>query len=403
MSKPILSIIVPTRNRAKYALPLIRTLVSIPAKELEIIVHDNSDNDELRRSVENVINDSRLIYRHVVQRMDAIANFDRAVTISNGEYITLIGDDDGVNPEIVESAFWAKSIGLDSLITTRPAQYRWPDKKERVYGLKQAGELTIRPFTGQSSLIDAESAMRKCARLAGSNILELPKVYYGLAKKECMQRVRATAGTFFPGPSPDLAGAMALANYAKNARLVDYPLFLPGASAAGVAGWAAKGTHQGLLEDYPHLPGRYVSGWSRIVPRYFSGSTIWGEDVVQALKSIGRNDILLDFNVPLLHAKCAVYNPAYLKKTLLNLFPALKELKQSYFTGLLKFLYFYAYVWSFRGNFLISNIRHIFLRDNLFTQKKVDDIEEAIRILAQYLSDRHLRFSGIREKAGYTE
>jgi glycosyltransferase involved in cell wall biosynthesis len=393
-NRPILSIIVPTRNRAKYAAPLIRSLTKIPSDQLEIVIHDNSDNTELEDAVKAGIRDPRLIYAHVWERMDAIANFDGGVDLSHGDYVTLLGDDDGVNPEIVEGASWAQAKGLDSLITTRPAQYRWPDKKERLYGLRQAGELTVRPFTGKSRPIDPEYAMKKCARIAGSSILELPKVYYGLARRECLDKVKRKAGTYFPGPSPDQAGAMALANYVERGRLVDYPLFLPGASTAGVAGWVAKGTHQGRLEDYPHLPRNYVWDWSRIVPRFFSDSTIWGEDIVRALRSVGREDILRQFNVPLLHAKCAVFNPAYLKVTLRNLLPALRELEQGYFTGMLKFLYSYGRVWGYRADFLVANVKHIFFRDRLFTQKGVNDIEEATQALERYLLDRRLRFSG---------
>lgn len=392
MSNPILSIIVPTRNRAKYAIPCIRSLINIPSQELEIVVHDNSETNELDNYVNTEIKDSRLIYRHTKERLDVVANFSKAIEYAHGEYIAFIGDDDGVNPEIVDAALWAKKNRIDALVTTRPAQYKWPDKMERIYALKQAGELTIKRFTSRIKSAYPEDAMKKCAKLAGSNIVSLPKIYYGLAKLECMEKVKKVAGTCFPGPSPDLAGAMAIANYVKRMRIIDYPLFLPGASAVGAAGWVARGKHQGQLEDYPHLPKKYIRIWSKIVPKYFSGSTIWGEDVVQALVAVGRNDILREFNVPLLHAKCAVFNPAYLIVTLRNFYPALKEIEKGYLIGTLKFIYYYIYLWAVRGKYLALNLIHISLNDGIFTVKNLIDIDEATKAMQKYLNENSKRF-----------
>lgn len=393
MFKPILSIIVPTRNRARYAIPLIRSLINISSLYLEIVIQDNSDDDELNSFINTEIKDSRLSFRHTTERLDAVENFNKATECAHGEYITFIGDDDAVNPEIIDSAFWAKRNDIDALVTTRPAQYRWPDKKERIFALKQAGELTIKRFAGGIKSANPEVAMRECAKLAGSNIESLPKIYYGLVKAECLQKVKKTAGTYFPGPSPDLAGAMAVSNYVKQVRIIDYPLFLPGASAAGVAGWIASGKYQGRLEDYPHLPKRYIRAWSKLVPKYFSGSTIWGEDVVQALLAVGRTDILADFNIPLLHAKCAVFNPSFLRVTLKNFYPALREHKKGYLNGTLLFLFYYHKLWGIRGRYLVSNINHIFFGDNIITIKNLPDVDAATIALQKYLCETDKRLS----------
>ena len=49
--RPILSIIVPTKNRAQYTGPCARSLMRISAPDIEVVVQDNSDNDDLKRMV----------------------------------------------------------------------------------------------------------------------------------------------------------------------------------------------------------------------------------------------------------------------------------------------------------------------------------------------------------------
>jgi len=375
-----------------YAIPCIRSLINIPSQQLEIIVHDNSETNELENYVNNEIKDYRLVYRHTKERLDMVANFSKAIKFAHGEYITFIGDDDGVNPEIIEATLWANSKRLDALSPTNLAQYRWPDMNMRIYGYKLAGELTVKNFTGKIKSAYPEEAMRTCAKLAGTKFGSLPKIYYGLVKLECMEQLKKATGTYFPGPTPDLAGAMAVANYIKNMCIIDYPLFLPGASAEGLGGWIVWKKHQGRLEDYPHLPNQYICNWSRIVPKFFSGSTIWGEDVVQALMAVGRIDILRDFNVPLLHAKCVAFNPAYFIKILRNFYPALKEMETGYLIGTLKFIYSYIYIWLIRAKFLASNLIHISSNDCIFTVKHLNDIEEATKAMHKYLYENGRRF-----------
>jgi glycosyltransferase involved in cell wall biosynthesis len=362
----------------------------ITSRQLEIVVHDNSDDNELNDYVRSIPADKRLTYMHTTERLDVIANFEKAAERATGEYITFIGDDDGVNPEIVEAAIWANRHCLDSLLPSRPAQYRWPDFRSYLYGSKMAGEISIKTFSGKISFPDAEDSMRKCARTAGSVFGSLPKIYYGLVRLNCLKQVREIAGTFFPGPSPDLAGAVAVAGFVKRMSEIDYPLFLPGASGGSTAGWGASKKHQGLLEDYPHLPERYIKGWSQIVPKFFSGSTIWGEDAVQALTAIGRTDILRHFNVPLLHAQCAVFNPKYLNVTMRNFLPALKQMQMGYFAGIIRFSIEYINIWGTRVKYLIENLTHINRANSSHIIRGVYGIDVATSILLEYLNQNKI-------------
>jgi glycosyltransferase involved in cell wall biosynthesis len=125
-SSPLLSIVIPTRNRVPYAISAIQSVLEIPHPRLELVVQDNSDNRELDAWICANVSDPRLRYRYTATPLSFIHNFDAAARLTTGEYVCFIGDDDGVNPEIMDAACWSKSEDLDALVVRQPATYVWP-------------------------------------------------------------------------------------------------------------------------------------------------------------------------------------------------------------------------------------------------------------------------------------
>lgn len=384
---------IPTRNRAQYAISAISSILAIDSSEIELVVQDNSDNEELENKIVALSADCRLRYYHIWERLDVIENFSRGTEYANGEFITYLGDDDGINPEIVAAVRWAREQGYDALLPTRPVQYWWPDHRFKYYGDSFSGRLELFPFTGKVTFPDVEKGLLKCVRSAGSDSSAIPKIYYGVVKRACLDKVKEVAGTYFPGPSPDIAGAVALASYAKKLCKIDYPLIVPGSSSASTAGLGAQKKHVGSLKEWPHLPKYYVDNWSTLVPAFFSGPTIWGEDVVQALKATGREDMLFRLNIPLLHAKCAVFHPAYLKLTLCNFYQALSVMGKGGIAGTFLLLYQVVILYGLRFKFLMNRLSKIVPGRKEKDLLSSRDIEEAILKLGEYLKQSGKSFA----------
>jgi hypothetical protein len=314
-------------------------------------------------------------------------NFDLGVSLASGEYVCLIGDDDGVSPQIVEAAQWAKTNDIDALVPEQRAHYGWPDLRQRYYGAAKAGVLEIWPFSGGARFVDPEEELRKCARCAAQNFAYLPRVYYGIVKRSCMEKVRRQTGTYFPGVSPDLAAAAALASFVHSVCIVDYPLFVPGSSANSNAGLSSLKKHIGRLEDQSQLPKRYVQDWSAFVPKFYSVQTIWAEALVTTLRLTQRADLVSDFNVPLLHAMCIVFNPRYSWLILSNLIRALRAQHQNLVVGVSRFGYEYLRTWGLRA-------RALYNRFPLFRRRRepervggLETIEAAVGVLAELLKE----------------
>jgi glycosyltransferase involved in cell wall biosynthesis len=390
---PLLSIVIPSRNRAAYSKSTIQSILSIRSPNLQLVVEDNSDSDQLATWVKETIDDSRLVFSHSLIPVSMVKNYDRAVLRATGEYVSLIGDDDCVNPEILDAAIWARNNQIDAVTPTTPAHYVWPDLHLRSSASISAGELRVSPFTGEVSFPDPESEMRKCVRDAGLNFHALPKAYYGIIRRECLLRIREKTGTYFPGPSPDMAVALAAANYVGRMCRVDYPLFLPGSSARSNAGLSGMGKHIGRLRDQPHLPTTCEEDWSEVVPLFYSVETMWAESAVSALESIGRNDLLSEFNVSRLYAECAMWHPEYLRVIAKGFFPALRATKQGVVRGTLRLLSHFLYLTWLRFRALISRFgRSAPPQISAFGVTGLANIAEAVEALSRHLEQSGKRF-----------
>ena len=271
----LLSIVIPTHNRFRYASHAIGNVLSIQSDEMEMIVHDTSDDDELESWICSNVSDPRLTYRHVKPPLSMTENHNAAVSLASGDYICLIGDDDGVNPEIMESARWAKELGLDALTPVISATYSWGDFSTRLLGDRHARKLYIGVISGKYRFERVDNALDRCLKNACQGTDGLPKIYHGIVRRTCLQDVYAKTGAFFFGVSPDVSGAIALAPHVKKFCVIDYPLTIPGASGGSNTGRSALNQHKGSLDDDPHMKPFKNVNWPDLVPRFFSVQTVW--------------------------------------------------------------------------------------------------------------------------------
>lgn len=129
---PILSIVVPTRNRHRTLRVVVDYLLSWDSADFELVVEDNSDDGSGFAEVQaRHADDLRLRYIHYAGRRSMVQNCEAAVARATGRVLTLIGDDDVVVPQSIEAAHWMERERIDALICG-VAGYTWPDMEHAI-------------------------------------------------------------------------------------------------------------------------------------------------------------------------------------------------------------------------------------------------------------------------------
>ena len=120
MSQPFLSIVIPTRNRQHYCIAAIENILSYDYPDLELCVHDNSDDDHIQQYLQSRTPDPRLTYKRIAEQLNSVDNMDRAIGMATGHYVCMIGDDDTILPHIFEVTEWMDAHSISAYNTTGP-------------------------------------------------------------------------------------------------------------------------------------------------------------------------------------------------------------------------------------------------------------------------------------------
>ena len=398
--RPLLSIVIPTRNRQKFAEVCVDSLLSIPDDDLEVVIQDNSDTEKLGEYFRSHVQDSRLRYHYSSGPLSIIHNFEAAARVATGHYLCFIGDDDSVNPEIMDAARWAMSNDIDTLKPASNAFYLWPGSKRASTMFsdvpQETGRLTINRFSEGVVYPDNERELAKLARKGGQEYLsiELPKLYHGIVRRECLDLVFQKTGNYFGGLSPDIFAAVSLAICARKSVFIDYPLTLPGACPKSASIDDQVGNHTGDLSDAPHLVNRGSYEWADRVPRYYSVRTIWADSAIAALRDMGRDDLLGKFNLPYLAAACLWSDSGYARIILGDYYRSQSRLGKRFIAS--TYLLFTSFLTGPIRLLLkrIANRVRIIVRGQNFSQiDDVGDTKVAVGKLVDHLKENGKSFS----------
>ncbi|MBK9533325.1 MAG: glycosyltransferase [Chitinophagaceae bacterium] len=111
---PLLSIVIPTKNRQFTCLYAIESALLINNDDFEVVVQDCSDTNILKKQIHDKFGmDPRIKYFYLSEKLSMTENWNRAFSNTKGEYICAIGDDDAVLPAIYEITKGAKERNLN--------------------------------------------------------------------------------------------------------------------------------------------------------------------------------------------------------------------------------------------------------------------------------------------------
>jgi glycosyltransferase involved in cell wall biosynthesis len=381
MGDPLLSIVIPTRNRQKYVMKTIEHILSFDSNDFELIIYDNSDKDDLSVSITQTYNDTRIKYCYEKTRLSFTENFNRAVSVSCGTYICLLGDDDGINPDIFVLVRWMKAMGINAVKFSLGLFYSWPDEESSFNGTLSIYQKKIAVRTGNPRI-----ALKKLLSDGGQNYLykDLPKLYHGIVAKDLLDEISAKTGSYFGGLSPDIYISVALATIIDTLLIIDYPMTVSGACPESATAQARRGEHLGELKDAPHFLGHSSYTWSDSVPDFYSVETIWADSALAALKDMSKRDYIARFNSNMLLLYCYYKYRNYRHLVKEKWITLNKHRVWRYFSLFITYIKYTVNKSS--GFFLgvLSKAKRIIGVEKLTKYANITDIQQAVCVLEQY-------------------
>ncbi|UAJ10484.1 glycosyltransferase family 2 protein [Glacieibacterium megasporae] len=223
---PLLSLIIPTRERARTLVSTLATATAQASRDFEIVVSDNMSADNTREVVTAAAeNDDRIRYLNSGARLSMCGNYEFALEQARGDYVVIIGDDDAVMPG-----------GLDRLLArlralSEPTIHMWP---LHIYDWP-VGELPAKvaylaPVIPESTL-DLKAKARDIVRRGAWKYYELPSPYHSAIPRAILSKIRDRTGRVFHSTQPDVFTAMAIPAYADQAINLGTTVTLNGRSA----------------------------------------------------------------------------------------------------------------------------------------------------------------------------
>lgn len=127
LNQPLISVVIPTYNRAQLIIETINSVLNQTYKNLEIIVIDDGSTDETEKIIKN-IKDSRIRYLKHQQNLGGAKARNTGIEAATGEYICFLDSDDIWLSQKVELqlAFMQQFTNLDKVVSYTQRKFLIP-------------------------------------------------------------------------------------------------------------------------------------------------------------------------------------------------------------------------------------------------------------------------------------
>lgn len=94
MPNPTFSVITATHNRPQLLERMIESVLQQTFTDWELIIVDDSTNNETKKRVQKYINTEQILYTKNANNKGALYSRNRGLNLANGKWITFLDDDD---------------------------------------------------------------------------------------------------------------------------------------------------------------------------------------------------------------------------------------------------------------------------------------------------------------------
>ncbi len=236
MSKPRITVIIPTRERCDVLEKSLRTVTAQDYDNLEIIVSDNFSGDATCEVV-RAANDPRIRYLNTGKRLSMSHNWEFALSHVEDGWVSIIGDDDGLLPGCLTKISEVVRSFRVLAIRTKVCGYSWPSLTGKEFGLLRV------PF-GNGSEVRGTRRWLDLVLTARANYTDLPMLYNGgFVSMAVLKEIKGKTRAIYQSCIPDVYSAVAISSSIDRYVYLAEPVAINGASkhSTGSAQFKAEG------------------------------------------------------------------------------------------------------------------------------------------------------------------
>ena len=202
MSERLYSIVIPTRERADTLHFAIATVLKLTRPNYELVVVDNCGSPATREVVEAFAN-PRIRYFRAPERLSMADNWERGLEQALGDYVTFLGDDDGIFPDALEIAGRFHDDRPVGILSWLPFTWVWPDAVAEHHR-----NLAQMHFGRHVERLESRDYL-KDVLASRKDWTSLPTLYCSFVPRDLLEARRAAQGRYFLESLPDVFSGIA--------------------------------------------------------------------------------------------------------------------------------------------------------------------------------------------------
>ena len=261
------SILLPTRERLELLRHAVESVRLQDDADWEVVISDNVSSQDVAGYVA-ALGDARVRYSRTDKLLPVTENWNRALELSQGEYLIMLGDDDALLPGCLRSArALLEKWREPDLIYTQALQYAYPGVVPgAAEGFVQVGYNAFLPKgITQSFVLEPQTARTVVREAMQFRIRYGFNAQHFIFSRRLVNALRPK-GPFFQSPYPDYYAANAMLLAARTIVANPQPLVLIGISPKSFGFYyhnRREGEGVDFLQNFPspELRARLASTW----------------------------------------------------------------------------------------------------------------------------------------------
>jgi len=301
VAQPKFSVLIPTRDRAATLRHTLATVLAQPGDDYEVVVADNCGGPDTRAVVQELDN-GKVRYTRSDEVLPMAANWERGLRMCEGEYVTVLGDDDALVPSTLIVARRIISATTCGILAWHPHTYWWPDTI-----VHWSRNTLIVEFGDQATFMNSRPLLEEFYR-GSVGFGMLPMIYSAFFHRSVIEEAMRRYGGFFvpPDTAPDVSSGIVGLHLTQTFIHSGRPLSIRGNSGKsnGTAQWARslgeaqretyfreeriglQGIIHRALVPSPNLHVIIASAKLKCRERYFPDDAALQVDLVQVLREM---------------------------------------------------------------------------------------------------------------------